>query len=119
MLSSVVTTSTMEPSSQDADTGASTTLSPLQDVDPSPAPPCGLLYWRPLLAMAVGALMFGSGTVVSLLYFTRVGHVPYLLGPLFLSVGLMLLVTGLVWIPMLKQSLEHKKYRKISMKLQK
>ncbi|XP_029294010.1 phosphoinositide-interacting protein-like [Cottoperca gobio] len=101
----------MDPSSPDgADTEASTQLNPVQDGE-SPrcqgglAPSCGLLYFKPIMAISVGTLLFGSGTALSLLYFTQMGNVPYLLGPLFLSVGLMFLVTGLVWIPVLKQSL--------------
>ncbi|XP_034394910.1 phosphoinositide-interacting protein-like [Cyclopterus lumpus] len=70
-------------------------------------PSCWLLYFKPIVAISVGTLLFVSGTALSLLSFTQVGNVPYLLGPLFLSVGLMFLVTGLVWIPVLKQSLEH------------
>lgn len=109
MLHSAVAPPTMAPSStQDPEPGASTILSPLQGMESGSAPPCGRLYWRPLAAMGVGTVLFGSGTVLSLLYFARVGGVPYLLGPLFLSMGLMLLVTALVWIPVLKQSLEHK-----------
>ncbi len=59
------------------------------------------------MAIGVGALLFGTGTTLSLLYFTHVGNVPYTLGPLLLSLGLMFLVTGLVWIPVLKQSQEY------------
>ncbi|XP_078125810.1 uncharacterized protein pirt [Sander vitreus] len=110
MLSTAVTLSTMDSSSQDVeDTEASTPLHPLQygespGCQDGPAPSCWLLYSKPIMAIVVGTLLFGSGTALSLLYFTQVGHVPYLLGPLFLSVGLMFLVTGLVWIPVLKES---------------
>ncbi|XP_039682245.1 phosphoinositide-interacting protein-like isoform X1 [Perca fluviatilis] len=109
-LSTAVTISTMDPSSQDVeDTEASTPLHHLQDGESpgcqgAPAPSCWLLYSKPIMAIVVGTLLFGAGTALSLLYFTQVGHVPYLLGPLFLSVGLMFLVTGLVWIPVLKES---------------
>ncbi|XP_051243020.1 phosphoinositide-interacting protein-like isoform X2 [Dicentrarchus labrax] len=116
MLSNI---STMDPSSQDGeDTKASTPLNPLQDeelprCESGQAPSCWLLFFKPILVISVGMLLFGSGTTLSLLYFSRVGNVPYLLGPLFLSVGLMFLVTGLVWIPVLKQSLEHKALTKV------
>uniref|UniRef100_A0A8C4GXB9 Phosphoinositide-interacting protein n=1 Tax=Dicentrarchus labrax TaxID=13489 RepID=A0A8C4GXB9_DICLA len=109
MLSNI---STMDPSSQDGeDTKASTPLNPLQDeelprCESGQAPSCWLLFFKPILVISVGMLLFGSGTTLSLLYFSRVGNVPYLLGPLFLSVGLMFLVTGLVWIPVLKQKPE-------------
>ncbi|XP_034750079.1 phosphoinositide-interacting protein-like [Etheostoma cragini] len=100
----------MDPSSRDVeDTEASTPLQPLQDGESpgspgGPAPSCWRRYSKPFMAIGVGTLLFALGTALSLLYFTQVGHVPYLLGPLFLSVGLMFLVTGLVWIPVLKES---------------
>ncbi|XP_070837802.1 phosphoinositide-interacting protein-like [Chaetodon trifascialis] len=118
MLSTAVTISIMDPSSQEVeDTEASTPLNPFQqDGCPSAvgAPSCWLLFFKPIAAIGVGTLLFGSGTTWSLLYFTQVGNVPYLLGPLLLSVGLMFLVTGLVWIPMLKQSLEHHALTKVN-----
>ncbi|KAL6476438.1 hypothetical protein MHYP_G00149370 [Metynnis hypsauchen] len=64
-------------------------------------------FHKPLLSILIGALVFGTGTAMSLLYFTQVGNVPYLVGPLFLSMGLMFLVTGLVWIPIIKQKMVH------------
>ncbi|XP_066499090.1 phosphoinositide-interacting protein-like [Hoplias malabaricus] len=64
-------------------------------------------FHKPLLSIVVGAVVFGTGTALSLLYFTHVGNVPYLVGPLFLSMGLMFLVTGLVWIPIIKQKMVH------------
>ncbi|KAL2101522.1 hypothetical protein ACEWY4_003283 [Coilia grayii] len=66
------------------------------------------VFRKPILALLVGGLVFGAGTAASLLYFTQVGSVPYLVGPVLLSVGLMFLVTGLVWMPLIKQRMEHK-----------
>lgn len=117
MLSTAATISTMDPASQDGeDAEASTPLNPLQDGCHLAvgAPSRRLLFFKPILAIGVGTLLFGSGTTWSLLYFTQVGRVPYLLGPLLLSVGLMFLVTGLIWIPMLKQSLEHHALTKVN-----
>ena len=65
-------------------------------------------FHKPILALVVGGLLFGAGTAASLLYFTQLGNVPYLVGPVLLSVGLMFLVTGLVWMPVIKQRMEHK-----------
>ncbi|XP_062387199.1 phosphoinositide-interacting protein-like [Sardina pilchardus] len=65
-------------------------------------------FHKPILALLVGGLLFGAGTAASLLYFTQLGNVPYLVGPVLLSVGLMFLVTGLVWMPVIKQRMEHK-----------
>lgn len=65
-------------------------------------------FHKPILALLVGGLLFGAGTAASLLCFTQLGNVPYLVGPVLLSVGLMFLVTGLVWMPVIKQRMEHK-----------
>lgn len=69
---------------------------------------CGWSHFqKPALAIFIGGLLFATGTALSLLYFTQVGNVPYLVGPVFLSVGLMFLVTGLVWVPVIKQKMVH------------
>uniref|UniRef100_A0A8C1U0R5 Uncharacterized protein n=1 Tax=Cyprinus carpio TaxID=7962 RepID=A0A8C1U0R5_CYPCA len=67
---------------------------------------CGRSHFK-TLAIFIGGLLFGTGTALSLLYFTQMGNVPYLVGPIFLSVGLMFLVTGLVWVPIIKQKMVH------------
>ncbi|XP_069381046.1 phosphoinositide-interacting protein-like [Paralichthys olivaceus] len=119
MLSTEVTTYS-DPSSQDREEfEASSLLLPLQDGDSPPyqdaVPPSGWsLTCRAMVVISVGMLLFGSGTVLSLLFFTQVGNVPYLLGPLFLSVGLMFLVTGLVWMSILKQSLEPRSFTTVN-----
>ena len=116
MLSTVVTISEMEHSGQDAvacsppnPNPAGLTLQPH-----APNLQCWSHFHKPILAILVGGLLFGSGTALSLLYFIQMGNVPYLLGPLLLSVGLMFLVTGLVWVPVVKQSLEHMALTKVS-----
>lgn len=116
MVPAAVTISPMDPSSQDVeDTEASTPLHPLQDGCQGRAAPSGWLpFFKPILAVSFGTLLFVLGTTLSLLYFTQVGNIPYLLGPLFLAAGLMFLVTGLVWIPVLKESLEHHALIKVS-----
>ncbi|XP_041133179.1 phosphoinositide-interacting protein-like [Polyodon spathula] len=60
-------------------------------------------YHKPIIIMVIGGLLFAAGTVIAFLYFSRVGRVPYALGPVCLSIGLMFLVTGLVWVPVIKQ----------------
>ncbi|XP_034449160.1 phosphoinositide-interacting protein-like [Hippoglossus hippoglossus] len=120
MLSTEVTTYTSDPSSQDREESeASTLLIPLQDGDSPPyqdavAPSGWSLNCKAMVVISVGMLLFGSGTALSLLFFTQVGNVPYLLGPLFLSMGLMFLVTGLVWLSILKQSLEHRSFTTVN-----
>lgn len=119
MLSTAVTVSNMDQSSQDQeDTEASTSVNTLQDME-SPrcqdgqASSCWPLL-RPIMAIVVGTLLFGSGTTLSLFYFTNMGNVPYMLGPILLSLGLMFLVTGLVWIPVLKQSQEENAHTQVN-----
>uniref|UniRef100_A0A671UX55 Uncharacterized protein n=1 Tax=Sparus aurata TaxID=8175 RepID=A0A671UX55_SPAAU len=91
------------------------TYSQLKTVLLGRAAPSGWLpFFKPILAVSFGTLLFVLGTTLSLLYFTQVGNIPYLLGPLFLAAGLMFLVTGLVWIPVLKESLEHHALIKVS-----
>ncbi|XP_041085995.1 phosphoinositide-interacting protein-like [Polyodon spathula] len=65
-------------------------------------------YHKPIIIMVIGGLLFAAGTVIAFLYFSRVGRVPYALGPVCLSIGLMFLVTGLVWVPVIKQKIRQK-----------
>ncbi|XP_015215747.1 phosphoinositide-interacting protein [Lepisosteus oculatus] len=79
--------------------------------DPGPAgeePARWTYFHKPIIIMAAGGLLFGAGTVLAFLYFTRAAKVPYALGPVCLSIGLMFLVTGLVWVPVIKQKLRYK-----------
>ncbi|CAB1342213.1 unnamed protein product [Coregonus sp. 'balchen'] len=117
MQSTVVTMSDMDrrTSHEAQDTEASTPLNPVPDgVTLGTNLPCWYYFTRPILAILIGGVLFGLGTALSLLYFTQVGNVPYLLGPVFLSVGLMFLVTGLVWVPVVKQRLDYKALTKVN-----
>lgn len=121
MQSTVVTVSDMDRKTsrtstnhETRDTEATTPLNHVPDgVTLGTNFPCWY-YTRPILAILIGGVLFGLGTALSLLYFTQVGNVPYLLGPVFLSVGLMFLVTGLVWVPVVKQRLEHNALTKVN-----
>uniref|UniRef100_A0A4W3HWW6 Phosphoinositide-interacting protein n=1 Tax=Callorhinchus milii TaxID=7868 RepID=A0A4W3HWW6_CALMI len=64
-------------------------------------------YHKPITITVIGVLVFLVGITLTILYFTRVTEVPYALGPVCLSIGLMFIVTGLVWIPIVKQKLRH------------
>ncbi|XP_071245447.1 phosphoinositide-interacting protein-like [Salvelinus alpinus] len=122
MQSTVVTVSDMDRKTsrtstnhETQDTEATTPLNHVPDgVTLGTDVPCWYYFTRPILAILIGGVLFGLGTALSLLYFTQVGNVPYLLGPVFLSVGLMFLVTGLVWVPVVKQRLEHKALTKVN-----
>ncbi|KAK6476125.1 phosphoinositide-interacting protein-like [Huso huso] len=70
---------------------------------------CWVYYHKPIIVMVIGGLLFAAGTVIAFLYFSRVGRVPYALGPVCLSIGLMFLVTGLVWVPVIKQKVRQKR----------
>uniref|UniRef100_A0A3P8Z907 Phosphoinositide-interacting protein n=1 Tax=Esox lucius TaxID=8010 RepID=A0A3P8Z907_ESOLU len=108
-------TSQISTDHETQETEASSPLNPVPEgVTLGTNLPCWYYFARPLLAILIGGVLFSSGTALSLLYFTQVGNVPYLLGPVFLSVGLMFLVTGLVWVPVVKQRLEHKALTKIN-----
>uniref|UniRef100_A0A8C7IEU5 Uncharacterized protein n=1 Tax=Oncorhynchus kisutch TaxID=8019 RepID=A0A8C7IEU5_ONCKI len=112
MQSTVVTVSDMDcktsrTNHETQDTEATTPLNHVPDgVILGTNVPCWYYFTRPILAILIGGVLFGLGTALSLLYFTQVGNVPYLLGPVFLSAGLMFLVTGLVWVPVVKQRLD-------------
>uniref|UniRef100_A0A8C4SXT3 Phosphoinositide-interacting protein n=1 Tax=Erpetoichthys calabaricus TaxID=27687 RepID=A0A8C4SXT3_ERPCA len=82
-------------------------LNPEGDL-PNEEPSRWAYYHKPIIIMVIGGLLFGTGTVLAFLYFSKVGNVPYALGPICLSIGLMFLVTGLVWVPVIKQKIRHK-----------
>ncbi|NXE70974.1 PIRT protein, partial [Calcarius ornatus] len=63
------------------------------------------IYRKPLVVMAVGAAVFLFGVVItSLACFLKEHKKVYKMsGPAFLSLGLMLLVCGLVWVPIIRK----------------
>ncbi|NXU15407.1 PIRT protein, partial [Pardalotus punctatus] len=63
------------------------------------------IYRKPVIVMSVGAVVFVIGMVItSLSYFlTENKDVYKMCGPAFLSLGLMLLVCGLVWVPIIRK----------------
>ncbi|NXQ36947.1 PIRT protein, partial [Alaudala cheleensis] len=63
------------------------------------------IYHKPLIVVAVGVAVFLFGTVITSLscFLTEHKNVYKMSGPAFLSLGLMLLVCGLVWIPIIRK----------------
>ncbi|NWY46972.1 PIRT protein, partial [Sylvia atricapilla] len=63
------------------------------------------IYHKPVIVVSVGAAIFLFGTVITSLscFLTHNKNVYKMSGPAFLSLGLMLLVCGLVWIPIIRK----------------
>ncbi|KAJ8363869.1 hypothetical protein SKAU_G00127000 [Synaphobranchus kaupii] len=74
-------------------------------VDPLP----WTYFHKPIIVMVIGGLLLGTGSVLSLLQYAQVVSVSYTMGTVCLSIGLIFLVTGLVWLPVIKQKLQRKR----------
>ncbi|KAM9640396.1 phosphoinositide-interacting protein [Morphnus guianensis] len=63
------------------------------------------IYHKPVIVVSVGAAVFLFGMVITSLSCiqTKNKNVYKMCGPAFLSLGLMLLVCGLVWIPIIRK----------------
>ncbi|XP_069728718.1 phosphoinositide-interacting protein [Phaenicophaeus curvirostris] len=63
------------------------------------------IYRKPIIVMSVGAAIFLLGIVITSLSCVLVKNknVYKMCGPALLSLGLMLLVCGLVWIPIIRK----------------
>ncbi|NXP17195.1 PIRT protein, partial [Scytalopus superciliaris] len=63
------------------------------------------IYHKPVIVVSVGTAVFLFGTVITSLtcVFTDNAKVYRMCGPAFLSLGLMLVVCGLVWIPIIRK----------------
>uniref|UniRef100_A0A8C2UHE9 Phosphoinositide interacting regulator of transient receptor potential channels n=1 Tax=Coturnix japonica TaxID=93934 RepID=A0A8C2UHE9_COTJA len=63
------------------------------------------IYHKPIIVMSVGAAVFLFGTVITSLscFEIKNSEVYKMCGPAFLSMGLMLLVCGLVWVPIIRK----------------
>ncbi|KAG8558279.1 hypothetical protein GDO81_016935, partial [Engystomops pustulosus] len=65
-------------------------------------------YHKPITLLVFGGIVFLIGILYTTFYFTKYVDVPYALGPVFLSIGLIFLVTGLVWLPIIAESVRRK-----------
>ncbi|XP_056362163.1 phosphoinositide-interacting protein [Oenanthe melanoleuca] len=63
------------------------------------------IYRKPIIVVSVGVAIFLFGTVITSLscFLTGNTNAYKMSGPAFLSLGLMLLVCGLVWIPIIRK----------------
>ncbi|KFU85623.1 Phosphoinositide-interacting protein [Chaetura pelagica] len=63
------------------------------------------IYHKPIVVMAVGGATFLLGIVITSLpcFLNSNKDVYKMCGPAFLSLGLMLLVCGLVWVPIIRK----------------
>ncbi|NXM12946.1 PIRT protein, partial [Ploceus nigricollis] len=67
------------------------------------------IYRKPVIVVAVGAAVFLVGVVITSLSCFLTNNKAYKMsGPAFLSLGLMLLVCGLVWIPIIRKKLKQR-----------
>ncbi|KAJ1072178.1 hypothetical protein K5549_015913, partial [Capra hircus] len=66
------------------------------------------IYRKPIVIMSVGGAILLFGVVITCLAYTlKLGDMSLkvlkMVGPAFLSLGLMMLVCGLVWVPIIKK----------------
>ncbi|XP_078426722.1 phosphoinositide-interacting protein [Cetorhinus maximus] len=67
------------------------------------------IYHKPIFVMSVGGAFFFLGSIMTGLYFAQIiKKTCNVLGPAFLSIGMMFLVFGLVWLPILKEKRKQK-----------
>ncbi|XP_072339233.1 phosphoinositide-interacting protein-like [Scyliorhinus torazame] len=67
------------------------------------------IYHKPIFVMSVGGAFFFLGSIMTGLYFAQITKKTCnVLGPAFLSIGMMFLVFGLVWLPILKEKRKQK-----------
>ncbi|ELW53092.1 phosphoinositide-interacting protein [Tupaia chinensis] len=71
------------------------------------------IYRKPIVIMSVGGAILLFGVVITCLAYTlpldsKILTVLKMIGPAFLSLGLMMLVCGLVWVPIIKKKQKHR-----------
>ncbi|XP_069785625.1 phosphoinositide-interacting protein-like [Narcine bancroftii] len=67
------------------------------------------VYHKPIIVMSVGGAFFILGSITTGLYFAQITKKTCnILGPAFLSIGIMFLVFGLVWLPIYKEKHQKK-----------
>lgn len=66
------------------------------------------IYRKPIIIMSVGSAILLFGVAITCLAYTlkletKILAILRMIGPAFLSLGLMMLVCGLVWVPIIKK----------------
>ncbi|KAM4692523.1 phosphoinositide-interacting protein [Rhinophrynus dorsalis] len=66
-------------------------------------------YQKPIIIMSVGGSVFLLGIILTTMYFMY-KEAPFskLFGPVAFSIGLMVLIVGLVWVPIIKKKRKHR-----------
>ncbi|XP_028821394.1 phosphoinositide-interacting protein-like [Denticeps clupeoides] len=59
-------------------------------------------YHKPIIVMVIGVLVVGAGGVVSLVQRSVEGDLSPAIVPVCLTIGMMFIVVGLVWLPILR-----------------
>ncbi|KAG8538910.1 hypothetical protein GDO81_021793 [Engystomops pustulosus] len=62
-------------------------------------------YQKPIIIMSVGGSVFLLGIILTTMYFvyTTTAPISKNMGPVALSIGLMILIVGLVWVPIIRK----------------
>ncbi|CAK6961694.1 hypothetical protein L3Q82_001125 [Scomber scombrus] len=91
------------------DDSGSQSLCPDPHVGARVAPGWSYLH-KPIIAMVMGSLMSAAGAILFLLQSSGVTEAPRSVSSACLSIGLMFVVVGLVWVPILKEKQRRKGY---------
>ncbi|KAG9267649.1 phosphoinositide-interacting protein-like [Astyanax mexicanus] len=62
-------------------------------------------YHKPIFVLVIGGLVLCTGVALSLVSSEK-NSVPQVLGPVFLSIGLMFILVAVVWFPIIKDKLK-------------
>ncbi|XP_063077355.1 phosphoinositide-interacting protein-like [Engraulis encrasicolus] len=65
-------------------------------------------YHKPIIVIIIGGLMLGAGAIISLLDSFAVIELPPAIGATCFSIGLIFVVLGMVWVPIIKDKLRRK-----------
>uniref|UniRef100_A0A3Q1JDV4 Phosphoinositide interacting regulator of transient receptor potential channels n=1 Tax=Anabas testudineus TaxID=64144 RepID=A0A3Q1JDV4_ANATE len=91
------------------DNFGSQTLCPDPRSDTADAPGWAYLH-KPIIVIVMGSLMSAAGGLLFLLHSSGVTEASHSVASACLSIGLMFVVMGLVWIPVLKEKQRRKLY---------
>ncbi|KAM4664355.1 phosphoinositide-interacting protein [Discoglossus pictus] len=62
------------------------------------------IYQKPIIIMSIGGAFFLLGVILTAIYFVnKTLLISRMFGPVALSIGLMVLVVGLVWVPIIRK----------------
>lgn len=63
-------------------------------------------YQKAIVIMAVGGLLLATGIVLAVLLFSGIYKKYQIVGPICLAIGLLMMICGLVWVPIIKTKLK-------------